>query len=135
MGRFTSRAQGFSSRICHWVCKECGVVFTVKKPGKCTHCGTVGQYIYIGSKHEFNRYNELKLLERSGHIDEGTLELQPKYEIMDNDNKRTTRLDFRYSVHGVVHIEDAKTKGTDTVESRRIRALVEKQHGITVILV
>lgn len=136
MAKFTSKVQGFRSRIPHWLCLSCGVVHTITKPNVCTACNDKkNEFRYFPSKREYHRYAELVLLERSGHIDEGSLECQPKYELSDNGNKRITRFDFRYTVHGRTVIEDVKTKGTDTVESRRIRALAEDQHDIKVVLI
>jgi len=135
MPRFTSRVEGFKARKPHWVCKECGIAFTVTKPGRCTHCGTSGKYYYFPSKREFNRYQELLFLERSGHIDHGSLELQPKYVLHIGTKKFNMTADFRYKKHGKDIIEDTKTKGTDTDLSKIKRALAEAEYGIKVILV
>ena len=135
MPRFTSRVDGFKSRKPHWVCKQCGVAFTTTKPRICTHCGEVGRYNYFPSKKEYNRYQELLLLERSGHVDEGTIELQPKYILHIADKKFNMTADFRYKVHGREVVEDVKTKGTDTDLSKIKRALAEAEYGIEVILV
>lgn len=135
MAKFTSRVQGLSSRIPHWCCEECGTVFTKKKPIICSHCGMPGKFVYFPSKKEFNRYNELTLLERSGHIDKGTLELQPAYPVTIGDKVFRVSFDFRYQVHGREVIEDVKTSGTNTDLSKIKRALAETEYNIQVTLV
>ena len=134
--RYQSKVDGFKSRIPHWICLSCEVVFTHTKPYCCTACHDKdNKFRYFPSKREYHRYAELILLERSGHIDEGSLECQPASKLSDNGNPRTTRFDFKYQIHGRTVIEDVKTKATDTVESRRIRALAEAQHDIKVVLI
>lgn len=133
MPRFNSRVGGFSSRIPHWVCSECGIVSTYTKPSAiCSHCKASVKYLYFPSKKEFARYKELKLMELAGLIDGGSLELQPCYEITVTQK---VYLDFRYTVHGKTVVEDAKTSGTNTNDSKRKRKELLVQHGVKVVLV
>ncbi len=65
--------------------------------------------IVFDSKKEANRYLELKLLERSGHISD--LGLQPKFPHMVNGIKTFTYIaDFKYLERGrtVKTVEDVK---------------------------
>lgn len=133
MPQFRTKQQACMSRVPHWICKSCGTVFTKTKPGICTHCrASHPEYTYFPSRREYNRYKELKMMELAGLIDAGSLELQPVYEIT---TTQKVTFDYRYTVHGRQVIEDAKTPGTNTTESKRKRRAVEEQHGIEVKLV
>ena len=136
MPKFTSRVQGYSSRVPHWLCEHCGTLFTHKRPAVCTSCReSIDKPVYFPSKKEYNRYAELKLLDRAGYIDKGTLELQPAYPLHIGEKTFRCTFDFRYTKHGKEVVEDVKTSGTNTDLSKIKRALAEAEHGIKVILV
>ena len=135
MPRFKSRVDGLKSRVPHWCCNGCGSVFTKVKPGVCTNCRVSGKYTYFPSRKEYNRYVELTLLERSGHIDAGSLELQPAYKLHVGGRSFKVSFDFRYRIHGKEVIEDVKTSGTNTDLSKIKRAMAETEYGIKVVLV
>lgn len=111
------------------------MVFTHKKPTKCTACQDGTEYIYFPSKAEYLRYAELRLLERSGHIDAESLELQPAYILHIGDKKFRAVFDFRYTKHSKQVVEDVKNSATNTPLSCIKRALAEAEHGIKVVLV
>lgn len=76
------------------------------------------------SKREYNRYLELKLLERAGEIQD--LTLQPEFELQpafDKDGKHyrkiTYRADFRYYDHGTIVVEDVKGYKTDVYKLKK----------------
>ena len=136
--RFKSRLDGLKAAKRHWVCKECGVSFTVKKPTTCSHCpkGEGKEFHYFASKKEFNRYGELLIMEKAGLVDHGTIEIHPRYVVhIGGGESKNVELDFRYKVHGREVIEDVKSWGSDTAVSNLKRQMVEAQHGITVVLV
>ena len=84
------------------------------------------------SKREANRYQELKLLERAGEIE--NLELQPKYSV-DINRKHICNYfaDFRYfdKRNGVTITEDAKGMKTDVYKIKK--KLVEAIYSITIV--
>ena len=94
--------------------------------------------ITFDSKAEASRYQELKLLERDGHI--SSLELQPKFELAPSvkfagASRSTPALryfaDFRYLDHnGKVIVEDVK--GMKTREYQIKRHLLKAIHGIDI---
>lgn len=86
------------------------------------------------SKREATRFQQLRLMERAGAIED--LELQPEYPIVINGRLVCkVRLDFRYrdSATGEQNVEDSK--GKDNPLSWLKRKLVEAAYGITVRLV
>lgn len=139
MARFKTRLDGFQRAIRHYICKDCGTVFTKSWPkGGCTHCGlkktgSDPPYIHIASKKEYYRYAELELLQKAGKISD--LKLQPTYECTLDGVNMKIKLDFSYTQDGVLVVEDAKTRGTNTQLSVIKRLLVQDQHGIKVKLV
>ena len=106
--------------------------------------------ITFDSRREYNRYRELKLLERAGQIHD--LELQVKfvlipaqYKVVERYGKKGQRLkdgkrciekecayiaDFVYYQHGVKIVED--TKGMRTKEYIIKRKLMLYTHGIQI---
>ena len=75
----------------------------------------VQQTIVFASKGEYDRFNELRLLERNGSISD--LSIQPSFEIIPENKKAGERkakytADFRYIEHGQVVIEEVKSKIT-----------------------
>ncbi|WP_227430432.1 DUF1064 domain-containing protein [Psychrobacter sp. I-STPA6b] len=91
--------------------------------------------VKFDSKKEAKRYQDLKLLERSGGIK--NLELQPEFVIADavvlDGRKRPARkykADFSYMRDGKLVVEDVK--GIKTPMYRLKRHLVKLIHGIEV---
>ena len=91
----------------------------------------------FASKKEAARYQELRLLERAGHIT--GLELQPRYELQPSfkHGGKTIRAityvaDFRYYEDGALVVEDAK--GMQTQMFRMKRKMLLFVHGIDVRL-
>ena len=83
------------------------------------------------SKREYNRYCELKLMERAGLIKD--LELQKKYELIPKQGKgRAVNYfaDFVYTENGKTVVED--TKGFKTKEYIIKRKLMRYIHGIEI---
>jgi len=63
--------------------------------------------IKFDSLKEGRRYQQLKLLEKAGEIE--NLELQPKYDLMVNGKKvGFYKADFRYVENGELVVEDVK---------------------------
>lgn len=87
------------------------------------------------SKREYDRYQQLVLLEKSGHI--RNLGVHPLYPIKwptSGDKICIVELDFEYSdLQGAVHHEDVK--GADTALSRIKRKLVEAAYHFKVELI
>ena len=91
---------------------------------KCSEDGYV-----FDSLDERERYRELKLLERGGHIIE--IEVHPKFDLLagyrDNDGKKirdiTYSADFRYVdlETGFIVIEDVKSKETAKLDAFSVR--------------
>lgn len=85
----------------------------------------------FASKAEYNRYQELKLLQRTAHIK--NLELQPKYAIIVNSKKICTYIaDYRYfdCDKNQVVVEDVK--GVKTAVYRIKKKLVEALYNIII---
>lgn len=94
---------------------------------------TIIDGINFHSKKEANRYLELKLLLKRGHI--ADLELQPSYQIVLSGIRICkVILDFRYKLipSNLTVIEDVK--GHDTAMSKLKRKMVEAAYGIKVVL-
>lgn len=100
--------------------------------------------IRFASKREGQRYEELKLLARSGEIRD--LELQPRFPIVVGDTPVKIRsagypngrrvsyvADFKYRQGDREVVEDVK--GMDTPVSQLKRALVEAVYGVNVRVV
>ena len=69
--------------------------------------------ITFDSKKEATRYQQLSLLQKSGHI--RGLQLQPRIPLMVNGTQIGYYIgDFRYEQSGVVVIEDVKSTATKT---------------------
>lgn len=78
-----------------------------KKPSKFSSFKTTVDGVIFASRGEAGRYQQLKLLERTGHI--SNLELQPKYEIRINGILICSYYaDFRYLENGKEVVEDFK---------------------------
>lgn len=85
------------------------------------------------SKREGKVCNDLRLLEKAGHIRD--LELQPKFEFVVNDIKvGTYAADARYFCSkGWLHVIDVKSPATAKLEAFRLkRNLMKAIYGIDV---
>jgi hypothetical protein len=93
---------------------------------------------------EFERYQELRLLERAGEVT--NLTVQPRFFLKCGDTEIKIRSDrypngrrvsyygdFQYDEKGETMVEDVK--GQDTPVSRLKRAIVEAQYGVRVKIV
>lgn len=88
------------------------------------------------SKHEFQRWIELKLMEKAGEIE--YLERQVKFELIpaQKENGKTIeracsyKADFVYYIKGKMIVEDAK--GFKTPEYKIKRKLMLERHGIRI---
>lgn len=86
---------------------------------------TIVDGIKFDSKKEAERYQELKLLEKSGYIE--NLELQPKFELIDTIKYQGETLrklsyiaDFKYvDLTGTTIIEDTKGFKTDVYQIKK----------------
>ena len=86
--------------------------------------------IWFDSKKEAARYCQLKSLERSGAVKEGSIRVQPEFQLIVNDQKICTyRADFSYvDFHnGQPVVEDCK--GFRTKEYRIKKKLFEALYG------
>ncbi len=104
----------------------------VRARGKYNAVKTTVDGVVFDSKHEADRYSELRLLQLAGEIE--NLELQPAFEIVVNDKRICKyRADFRYRTVGAKAdtIEDAK--GVRTPVYRLKKKLVEAMYGIEII--
>lgn len=92
--------------------------------------------IVFDSKHEAERYAELKLLERGRVIKD--LTLQPKFELQEGYTSPTGKkirpityiADFMYTEDGNTVVEDAKGMKTDVYKLKK--KLFEYKYGIEV---
>ena len=91
--------------------------------------------IKFDSIRESNRYRELKLLEKAGHITD--LVLQPKFELIPkytingrNVRKMEYIADFQYTENGKTVVEDAK--GFKTKDYLIKKKLFEYQYNIEI---
>ena len=74
--------------------------------------------IRFASLKEGRRYKELKLLEKSGQIQ--NLELQPRYDLIINSIKiGFYKADFRYNENGKQVVEDVKGYKTDVYKLKK----------------
>ncbi|HKD44554.1 MAG TPA: DUF1064 domain-containing protein [Candidatus Angelobacter sp.] len=88
--------------------------------------------VVFASKHEADRYLELKLLQRAGKI--SNLILQPAIHYMSQDGRRTLFRyipDFLYVEAGEYVYEDAK--GLQTPVYKLKKKLIEDRYGITIV--
>lgn len=122
---------------------------------------TVVDGIRFASKKEANRYGELKLLERAGHIKD--LELQPSFDLIvveftvrarlkeaaariagraaPKDTRHKVgvyRADFRYRERALSESENDRTvvedvKGVKTAVYKLKKRMVEAQYGIEIV--
>jgi len=96
---------------------------------------TIVDGIKFDSKKEAARYQELKLLERGGHIKD--IELQPRFDFVLNDVKMGFyKADFRYKLkfYGDEYreiIEDVK--GFKTPMYRLKKKMMKAFHGIDIL--
>jgi Protein of unknown function (DUF1064) len=83
------------------------------------------------SKREANRYQELKLWERSGEI--SRLELQPAFDLLVMGGKSVGKYiaDFRYLKDGKEVIEDVKGMKTDIYRLKK--KIVEAVYGFKIV--
>lgn len=106
-----------------WGCEKCGrevpVVIGRKKDSRtCPVCGAVFSVRCFDSKAEFNRLNELILLQKVGDIK--NLEVQPVYAIIvEGIRVCEYRADFRYWRAGSVVVEDVKGVQTQLYALKR----------------
>lgn len=98
-------------------------------------CGVLSKYgavrtevdgVVFASKREAKRYQELRLLERAGQIEQ--LELQPRYPIAINDVKICTYVgDFQYRERGAFVLEDVKGMKTPAynIKKKLVKAIYQ----------
>lgn len=91
---------------------------------------TVIDGITFASKREARRYQELKLLEQVGEIQD--LVLQPSFDLIVQGGKIVGRYfaDFKYRIGNKVVIEDSKGARTDVYRLKK--RIVEAVHGIKI---
>ena len=95
---------------------------------------TVIDGVMFDSKREAARYNDLKLLMRSGKIRD--LETHPAFDISINGKHICiVKLDFKYWSNETNALVYEDSKGFDTPMSRIKRKLVEAHHNIKVTIV
>ena len=92
---------------------------------------TIVDGITFDSKHEAERYRELRMLELCGKI--SSLELQPRFDVIVNGIKVCRYYaDFRYiDGDGAIVVEDAK--GVKTAVYRLKKRLVKAIYGIDIV--
>lgn len=102
---------------------------------KMNACRVVTDDGKFDSKRELNRWNELKMLERTGQIKD--LQRQVKFQIAGpvvlDGRKRPARhyiADFQYTQNGQLIVEDSKGHRTDTYRLKR--HLMKAVHNIEV---
>lgn len=101
------------------------------KPNKYRAVKSEADGIWFASKKERDRYQQLKLLERAGEIQ--NIELQPSFVLSVNNTKVATyKADFAYDEIKSAQriIEDVK--GVRTPVYRMKKKFVEAQYGIEV---
>lgn len=109
-----------------------------QKPKRAKYGSVKVEYagITFDSRKEYNRYRELLLLLKAGHI--GQLRLQVKYELIakqDGERKTEYWADFVYvdALTGTTIVEDVKSEATRKKESYIIkRKLMLKIHNIKI---
>lgn len=93
---------------------------------------TVVDGITFDSAKEAARYEQLRLLEKAGHIRD--LECQPAFPFVVNGHKiGTYKADFRYRQHDAVVVEDVKSPPTRKLPVYRLKLkLLKALHGVEV---
>lgn len=106
-------------------------VHRAKRSSKYGNKKTVVDGITFDSKKEAARYQELKLMEKSGLI--LGLDLQTPYPIYVKGKKICTyKADFTYCVKGVSEVVVEDVKGVRTPLYRLKKKLVEALHDVTI---
>ena len=91
---------------------------------------TVVGGVKFDSKAEARRYGVLKVMERTGSIE--NLELQPKYDLMVDGTKcGFYKADFRYIENGKLIIEDVKGMKTPVYNLKK--KLIKAIYGIEIL--
>lgn len=86
------------------------------------------------SKHEKDRYMQLKMLQNAGEI--SNLRVKPRYELIVNKVKICERgfyPDFSYEQDGKTVIEDTKSKATVTDVYKMKRQLLKALYGLEIV--
>lgn len=118
-----SKVAHLNTHLMHQVCN--------KKKSKYRNTKTEVDGIVFDSKKEANRYKELKLLMKAGHI--GLFERQKRYELNEGGTHSLAYIaDFVYFdvATGKTIVED--TKGFKTKEYLKKKRLMKKIHGIII---
>lgn len=89
--------------------------------------------VMFHSKREATRYQELKLLQASGEIQD--LILQPSFELRVEGGKVVGKYfaDFKYKIGMRVVIEDVKSSATKTPVYRLKKKIVESVYNIKIV--
>jgi hypothetical protein len=105
--------------------------YVVSAPERRTSNGIV-----FDSQAEMRRFHDLKIQERLGEIERGSIELQPRFELVVNGVKISSyRCDFCYrrAPVGTVVFEELKSDGTAREKDWRLRRkLAEAIYGVTI---
>jgi hypothetical protein len=115
-----------------WHCLKCEIDVVKQKGQKprCPNCKNIAQH--FASMAEYNRYRELRLLEKFGDISD--LECQPIYDLFINGMKVTRYVgDFKYKDStGKEIVEDVKGVMTKlfVIKSKLMQAI----HGIKILI-
>ena len=86
------------------------------------------------SNAEYNRYCELKLLERAGRIT--ALERQKEFTLIEKSaygRKIVYRADFVYQMDGKTVVEDVKSEATKTPLYKLKKRLLAEKYGIEIV--
>jgi len=100
------------------------------RPNKYGAVKTTVDNIRFDSKRESERYSELKLLFKAGHIH--NLEIQPRFDFkIDDKHMFTYRGDFAYFEDDRKIVEDVK--GVRTALYKLKKKIIEKQFNIKIV--
>jgi hypothetical protein len=107
---------------------------TGSRPRKFRNIPTVYAGLQFDSKREAERAQELMLMEKAGLITDLVLDKrQLRYSLMVNgQNIGTYTADSQYREHGILVVEDVKSKPTKTREYRRTKKLMLALYGIEI---
>lgn len=89
--------------------------------------------IFFDSKKEARRYQELKLMERAGEIDD--LKVKERFELIpkqDHERAAYYTADFSYRMGGQKVVEDVKCEATKTQVYVLRRKLMYQRYGIRI---
>ena len=119
-----------------YACEDCNHC-VAQKVESCASCGG-DDVLFFGSKAEYRRWHELKLLQRGGAI--FNLKRQVSFDLMATGKNNTPQkfakyiADFTYEEHGENIIEDVKGGAIDPVAALKLKIMAAMGRPVRVIV-